>query len=221
MSVWMSCSSSSLGLSVYVLAATLVAQLVLGVALVWVLARKRFPGHGLLDSLVSLPLVFPPIVIGYFLLLALGRQGWLASATGWSPNIVFQPAALLIAAFIAGLPLMVKPVQNSMNSLSPRLREAAATLGHGTWSYFFRVELPLLRPALATGLILSGGRALGEVGISLMLGGNIAGRTETLSLSIYNAVLDGDTDCANALSWLLGLTALACFWALRRYGNQK
>ena len=143
MSAWMSCSSSSLGLSVYVLAATLVAQLVLGVALAWVLARKRFPGHGLLDSLVSLPLVFPPIVIGYLLLLALGRQGWLASATGWSPNIVFQPAALLIAAFIAGLPLMVKPVQNSMNSLSPRLREAAATLGHGTWSYFFRVELPL------------------------------------------------------------------------------
>ena len=221
MSAWMSCSSSSLGLSVYVLAATLVAQLVLGVALAWVLARKRFPGHGLLDSLVSLPLVFPPIVIGYLLLLALGRQGWLASTTGWSPNIVFQPAALLIAAFIAGLPLMVKPVQNSMNSLSPRLREAAATLGHSTWSYFFRVELPLLRPALATGLILSGGRALGEVGISLMLGGNIAGRTETLSLSIYNAVLDGDTDCANALSWLLGLTALACFWALRRYGNQK
>ncbi|MFC3865223.1 molybdate ABC transporter permease subunit [Alcaligenes aquatilis] len=221
MSAWMSCSSSSLGLSVYVLAATLVAQLVLGVALAWVLARKRFPGHGLLDSLVSLPLVFPPIVIGYLLLLALGRQGWLASATGWSPNIVFQPAALLFAAFIAGLPLMVKPVQNSMNSLSPRLREAAATLGHGTWSYFFRVELPLLRPALATGLILSGGRALGEVGISLMLGGNIAGRTETLSLSIYNAVFDGDTDCANALSWMLGLTALACFWALRRYGNQK
>ena len=137
--------------SAFVLAATLVAQLVLGVALAWVLARKRFPGHGLLDSLVSLPLVFPPIVIGYLLLLALGRQGWLASATGWSPNIVFQPAALLIAAFIAGLPLMVKPVQNSMNSLSPRLREAAATLGHGTWSYFFRVELPLLRPALATG----------------------------------------------------------------------
>lgn len=221
MSAWMSCTSSSLGLSVYVLAATLVAQLVLGVALAWILARKRFPGHGLLDSLVSLPLVFPPIVIGYLLLLALGRQGWLANATGWSPNIVFQPSALLIAAFIAGLPLMVKPVQNSMNSLSPRLREAAATLGHGTWSYFFRVELPLLRPALATGLILSGGRALGEVGISLMLGGNIAGRTETLSLSIYNAVLDGDTDCANALSWLLGLTALACFWALRRYGNQK
>ncbi|WP_404831657.1 molybdate ABC transporter permease subunit [Alcaligenes nematophilus] len=217
----MSCSSSSLGLSVYVLAATLVAQLVLGVTLAWVLARKRFPGHGLLDSLVSLPLVFPPIVIGYLLLLALGRQGWLANATGWSPNIVFQPSALLIAAFIAGLPLMVKPVQNSMNSLSPRLREAAATLGHGTWSYFFRVELPLLRPALATGLILSGGRAMGEVGISLMLGGNIAGRTETLSLSIYNAVLDGDTDCANALSCLLGLTALACFWALRRYGNQK
>ncbi|MHC3917578.1 molybdate ABC transporter permease subunit [Alcaligenes nematophilus] len=221
MSAWMSCSSSSLGLSVYVLAATLVAQLVLGVTLAWVLARKRFPGHGLLDSLVSLPLVFPPIVIGYLLLLALGRQGWLANATGWSPNIVFQPSALLIAAFIAGLPLMVKPVQNSMNSLSPRLREAAATLGHGTWSYFFRVELPLLRPALATGLILSGGRAMGEVGISLMLGGNIAGRTETLSLSIYNAVLDGDTDCANALSCLLGLTALACFWALRRYGNQK
>nr|WP_240378792.1 hypothetical protein [Alcaligenes sp. HPC1271] len=87
----MSCSSSSLGLSVYVLTATLVAQLVLGVALAWVLARKRFPGHGLLDSLVSLPLVFPPIVIGYLLLLALGRQaGWPVPPAG-HPILFFSP----------------------------------------------------------------------------------------------------------------------------------
>lgn len=216
---WLNCPGNSLGLSLQVLAGAIVAQLVLGLALAWLLARTRFPGRALLDSLVSLPLVFPPIVIGYLLLLALGRQGWLASLTGWSPEVVFQPSALVIAAFVAGLPLMVKPVQNGLQTISPRLKEAAATLGHGPWSRFLRVELPLLRPALATGLILSGGRALGEVGISLMLGGNIAGRTETLSLSIYNAVLDGDANCANALSWLLGLTALSCFLALRRYGN--
>ena len=216
---WLSCPGNSLGLSLQVLGGAIMAQLVLGLALAWLLARTRFPGRALLDSLVSLPLVFPPIVIGYLLLLALGRQGWLVSLTGWSPDVVFQPSALVIAAFVAGLPLMVKPVQNGLQGISPRLKEATATLGHGPWSRFLRVELPLLRPALATGLILSGGRALGEVGISLMLGGNIAGRTETLSLSIYNAVLDGDADCANALSWLLGLTALGCFLALRRYGN--
>lgn len=219
MQVWLGCPADSLGLTLRVLAGALAAQLLLGLTLAWVLARKRFPGRALLDALVSLPLVFPPIVIGYLLLLALGRQGWLAGLTGWSPAVVFQPTALVIAAFIAGLPLMVKPVQNGLQAMSPRLKEAAATLGHGSWSHFLRVELPLLRPALATGLILSGGRALGEVGISLMLGGNIAGRTETLSLSIYNAVLDGDTGCANALSWLLGVMALGCFLALRRYGN--
>lgn len=91
-------------------------------------------------------------------------------------------------------------------------------LGHRPWSVFWRIELPLARRGIAAGLILSGGRALGEVGLSLMLGGNIIGRTETLSLAIYNNVLDGNLACANQLSVMLGVLAMAAFMVLRRFG---
>lgn len=214
------CSSASLPLTASVIAWNLALQLLLGTALGWLLARRRFPGRGLLDGLVTLPLIFPPIVLGYALLLLLGRQGWLMQ---WlplplRPDVVFTHSGLVLAAFVAGLPLMIKPVQAAFAGVTPRLHEAAALLGHKPWSVFWHVDLPLARRSIATGLVLAGGRALGEVGLSLMLGGNIAGRTETLSLAIYNQVLDGNLACANALSLLLaGLAALA-FFVLRRWG---
>ena len=133
------------------------------------------PGRGLLHALVTLPLVFPPIVLGYGLLLLLGRQGWLAQwlPPALQPAVVFTPAGLVIAAFVAGLPLMVKPVQAAFAGIAPRVREAAALLGHRPWSVFWRIDLPLARRGIAAGLVLAGGRGLGEVGLSLMLGGNI------------------------------------------------
>lgn len=214
------CSSAPLPLTFSVVGWSMVLQLLVGGGLAWLLARRRFFGRGLLDALVTLPMVFPPIVLGYGLLLLLGRQGWLAQ---WlpdmlRPDIVFTQTGLVVAAFIAGLPLMVKPAQSAFAGVSPRLREAAATLGHRPWSVFWRVDLPLARRGVAAGLILAGGRGLGEVGLSLMLGGNIAGRTETLSLAIYNQVLDGNLACANTLSlWLAGVALLA-FVLLRRLG---
>lgn len=215
-----SCPSTPLALTFSVVGWSMVLQLLVGGGLAWLLARHRFIGRGVLDALVTLPLVFPPIVLGYGLLLLLGRQGWLAQ---WlpevlRPNIVFTHTGLVIAAFIAGLPLMVKPAQSAFAGVSPRLREAAATLGHRPWSVFWRVDLPLARRGVAAGLILAGGRGLGEVGLSLMLGGNIAGRTETLSLAIYNHVLDGNLACANSLSLWLALVALLAFVVLRRLG---
>ncbi len=214
------CPSTPLPLAFSVVGWSMVLQLLIGGGLAWLLARRKFAGRGVLDALVTLPLVFPPIVLGYGLLLLLGRQGWLAQ---WlpdmlRPDIVFTQTGLVIAAFIAGLPLMVKPAQSAFAGVSPRLREAAATLGHRPWSVFWRVDLPLARRGVAAGLILAGGRGLGEVGLSLMLGGNISGRTETLSLAIYNHVLDGNLTCANTLSlWLAGIALLA-FVLLRRLG---
>ncbi len=214
------CPSTPLPLTFSVVGWSMVLQLLIGGGLAWLLARRKFAGRGVLDALVTLPLVFPPIVLGYGLLLLLGRQGWLAQ---WlpdmlRPDIVFTQTGLVIAAFIAGLPLMVKPAQSAFAGVSPRLREAAATLGHRPWSVFWRVDLPLARRGVAAGLILAGGRGLGEVGLSLMLGGNIGGRTETLSLAIYNHVLDGNLTCANTLSlWLAGIALLA-FVLLRRLG---
>lgn len=221
MSGWPSgCGLAPLPLTLEVLGWSLLAQLLIGGALGWLLARRCFRGRGALDAMVMMPLVFPPIVLGYGLLLMLGRQGWL---TQWlpealRPHIVFTPTGLVVAAFVAGLPLMVKPVQAAFAEVPAAMREAAATLRHGPWRTFVRIELPLARRGLVVGLVLAGGRALGEVGLSLMLGGNVIGRTETLSLALYNQVLDSNFDCANALSLLLvGFTALAFFF-LRRLG---
>jgi molybdate transport system permease protein len=215
------CSRAPIWLTVEVVLWATLLQLTLGIALGWLLARKQFVGKGLLDVAVMLPLVFPPIVLGYALLVALGRNGWLMIVLpeALRPEIVFATPGLVIAAFVAGLPLMVKPVQTAFMAISPRMREAAATLGEGRWGIFRRVDWPLARRGIAAGLILSVGRALGEVGISLMLGGNVLGRTETLSLAIYNNVMDGQFDCANHLSLLMvGVTAVA-FFLLRRYGT--
>lgn len=214
------CAQAPLALTAQVLGWSLLLQAVVGAGLGWLLARRSFRGRALLDALVSLPLVFPPIVLGYGLLVLLGRQGLLTQwlPEGARPEIVFTQTGLVIAAFVAGLPLMVKPTQAAFAGISPRLREAAAMLGHRPWSVFWRVELALARRGIAAGLILAAGRGLGEVGLSLMLGGNIIGRTETLSLAIYNQVMDGNLACANQLSLLLGALALGAFMLLRRFG---
>lgn len=216
----MTCNLTPLPLTLGVIGWSLLGHAALGVALGWVLARPRFRGQALLDALVTLPLVFPPIVLGYALLMLLGRQGWLTSwlPQALRPDIVFTPSGLVLAAFVAGLPLMVKPVQAAFAGVPPRLREAAATLGHGRASVFWRVELPLARRGIAAGLILAAGRGLGEVGLSLMLGGNTAGRTETLSLSVYNQVMDSHFACANTLSLLLAGLAAVAFFLLKRLG---
>lgn len=218
--MWNGCPSAPLSLTFTIVGWSMALQLVVGGFLGWLLARRRFVGRNLLDALVTLPLVFPPIVLGYFLLVLLGRQGWV---TLWlpevlRPNIVFTQTGLVLAAFVAGLPLMVKPAQAAFAGVPQRLREAAATLGHKPWSVFLRIDLPLARRGVAAGLILAGGRALGEVGLSLMLGGNIVGRTETLSLAIYNHVMDGALGCANTLSLLLAALATVVFIVLRRFG---
>lgn len=193
-------------------------QLAIGLPLAWLLARRQFVGKALLDALVTLPLVFPPIVIGYALLLLLGREGWLFGwlPVDWRPHWIFSETGLVIAAVIAGLPLMVKPAQAALAEVDTSVREVAETLGARAWQVILLIELPQAKLGILAGLVLSTGRAMGEVGISLMLGGNITGRTETLSLGVYNHVLGSETACANALSLVLaGLAALA-FFLLRR-----
>lgn len=217
----MFCTSAPVWLTAQVIGWSLLLQLVIGGAISWQLARRQWAGNPWLDVLVTLPLVFPPIVLGYALLLLLGRHSWLMQALPhWmQPEVIFTPTGLVVAAFVAGLPLMVKPTQNAFASTPSSLREAAATFGLSAWQIFWRVELPLARRGIAAGLMLAGGRGLGEVGLSLMLGGNIVGRTETLSLAIFNQVLDGNLACANQLSLLLCVLAIPVFLMLRRLGS--
>jgi len=201
---------------------TLLLHLVAGVFLGYLLSLHHWRGREILDVLVTLPLVFPPIATGFALLLLLGRHGPVGQILGrFGVELIFTLPGVVLAAFLAGLPLVVKPIQNAMESVAGRLSEVARTLGKTEIEIFFLVLLPNVRTAIATGLILGFGRALGEVGITLMLGGNIAGKTNTLSLEIYNAVFSGDFQRAAVLCILLGGVSLGVFFLLRKLSKQR
>lgn len=210
-------------LTIRIAAATLVLHLVLGTGLGWALAKPGWRGRGLLDALVTLPLVFPPLALGFFLLLLLGRRsafgGWLEETTGLA--FVFSIEGVLLASVIAGLPLVVKPIEAAIAGISRSLGEASRTLGRNEWETFVYVILPNIRGAIAAGLVLGTARSLGEVGITLMLGGNIVGRTNTMSLEIYNAVFNGEYQRAVVLSVILGLASIVVFIVLQRIRQDR
>lgn len=205
-------------LSLKIAAATLVLHIVLGTLLGWALAQRSWPGRTVLDALVTIPLVFPPIALGFFLLLLLGRRSpvgqWLDAGFGFS--FVFSVEGVLLASVIAGLPLVVKPIEAAIASVSRSLGEASRTLGRNELETFLFVILPNIRGAIVAGLVLGTARSLGEVGITLMLGGNIVGKTNTISLEVYNAVFNGEYSRAVVLSGLLGMVSLGVFALLRR-----
>lgn len=209
---------SALVLSAQLAALTLLVHATLGTALAAALARRGWPGRWLLDGLVTLPLVFPPVATGFLLLWLLGRHGAVGAPLRehLGLDFVFSFSGVLLASVLAGLPLVVKPVQAALESAAARLGEAARTLGKNEWQILLQVLLPATRRALAAGLALGLARSVGEVGITLMLGGNVEGRTTTVSLAIYNAVMGGEFAQAALLSALLGAVALAVFAALRR-----
>lgn len=205
-------------LSVKIAAATLVLHIVVGTLLGWALAQRSWPGRTALDAVVTIPLVFPPIALGFFLLLLLGRRSpvgqWLDTSFGFS--FVFSVEGVLLASVIAGLPLVVKPIEAAIASVSRSLGEASRTLGRNELETFLFVILPNIRGAIVAGLVLGTARSLGEVGITLMLGGNIVGKTNTISLEVYNAVFNGEYGRAAVLSALLGVVSLVVFAVLRR-----
>jgi len=199
---------------------TIPLHLASGIGLGAYLAWKKAPLRGLVEMAVTLPLVFPPVAIGFALLMLLGRRsllgGFLWEHFGF--ELVFSFWGVALAAFIAGLPLIVRPVQSAISSFPERPVEAALMLGKNRPQAFFLVVLPNVRRTVAAGLILAFGRSIGEVGITMMLGGNILGRTNTLSLEIYNSVSTGEFQTALVLSLLLGAVSSVIFLALKRLG---
>jgi molybdate transport system permease protein len=200
----------ALALSVRVaVLATLVNGLV-GIPLAYALARRRFRGKALVDLAVTLPLVLPPTVTGYYLIVLLGRRGWLGApiyaATGWT--IAFTWYAAVVAATVMALPLLVRTARAAIESVDRDLEKAAYTLGRSEWRTTLEVTLPLARNGILAGLVLAFARALGEFGATLMLAGNIPGVTTTVPLAIYTAVQTGEQDTVLVLVGLL--TALSC-----------
>ena len=190
--------------------ARLVAATAVGVPLAYLLAKRRFWGRQALDVLVMLPLVLPPTVTGYYLIVLLGRRGWLGgplySLTGFS--LPFTWYAAVIAATVMALPLLVRTARAAIESVDRDLEKAAYTLGRSEWRTALEVTLPLARNGILAGLVLAFARALGEFGATLMLAGNIPGRTTTVPLAIYTAVQTGESGAALALVGIL--TALSC-----------
>lgn len=193
--VWLSAR-----LALWVTPAYLLVGALLAWALVFGLKRPAW-----LDALVTIPIAFPPVVLGFALLWLLGRQTLLGQTLIQAGlGFVFSFSGLWLAAFVSGLPLVVKTLQTALQTQPRELHETALTLGCKPFAAFWLVHLPIARVAWLTGVLLALARGMGEVGISLMLGGNILGRTETLSLAIFNSVTAGDYQQGALLSGLLG-----------------
>jgi len=194
------------------LLATLIAGLA-GIGLAWWLSRSQFPGKGVLDAILVLPMVLPPTVIGYYLIVLIGRNGVLGRYLhdGLGINLMFTWQGAVIAASVVSLPLVYKGARAAFEEVDARFANAARTLGAGEFELFIRIALPLAIRGIAAGLMLAFARAMGEFGATLMIAGNLPGKTQTLSIAVYEAVQAGDD--ARAL-WLTLIISLVCMIVL-------
>lgn len=193
-------------------------NLVFGVAIGFLLARKRFPGRDLVDALLTLPMVMPPTVLGYYLLVLLGRHGpmggWLRDNFGI--NLIFTWQGAVIAATIVTFPLVFKSARAAFEAVDPQFEQAARVLRISEVAVFFRVTLPLAWRGILAGLLLAFARASGEFGATLMVAGSIPGKTQTLSVAVYEAVQAGQDSVAN---FLVLVTSVACIAVLLAAGR--
>ena len=185
-----------------------------GIACAWVLARCRFPGKILLDGLVHLPLVMPPVVVGYLLLIVLGRNGWLGRLfhDWFGVTFTFTWKGAAVAAAVMAFPLMVRAIRLGIESVDRRLEEAARTLGATPARSLFTVTLPLAAPGLLTGALLAFARCLGEFGATITFVSNVPGQTRTLPLAIYTLLQTPEGETAAA--WLAGVSLALAIVAL-------
>ena len=219
--------TEALLLSLKVALWSVAASLPVAVALAWLLSRASFPGKSLFDAFVHLPLVLPPVVVGYFLLLALGRRGPLGALLDDYLGITFafRWTGAALASAVMGLPLLVRAVRQSLDAVDRGLEDAAATLGASPAWVFATVTLPLIFPGIVTGVLLAFARSLGEFGATITFVSNIPGETQTLPLAIYafTQVPGGDAQALRLclLSILLSLAALMASEALLRRANVR
>ncbi|RLM21118.1 molybdate ABC transporter permease [Brenneria alni] len=195
-------------LSLKVSVVAVVCSLPLGILMAWILVRCRFPGKSLLDSIIHLPLVLPPVVIGYLLLIVMGRRGiigtWLHDWFGFSFSFSWRGAAL--ASAIVAFPLMVRAIRLSLEAVDTRLEQAARTLGAAPWRVFFTITLPLSFPGIVVGTVLAFARSLGEFGATITFVSNIPGETRTIPLAMYTLI---ETPGAESAAARLCIIAIA------------
>ena len=208
----------ALGLSLKVALWATLVDLVLGVGFGYLLARGRFPGRDVLDALLTLPMVMPPTVLGYYLLVLIGRNGpighWLQQHFGI--NLIFTWQGAVIAAAVVAFPLVLKGARSAFEAVDVQLEQAARVLGVPPLGVFLRVSLPLAWRGVLAGTLLAFARSMGEFGATLMVAGSIPGKTQTLSIAVYEAVQAGQDDTANLLVIITSLTCIIVLVAANR-----
>jgi molybdate transport system permease protein len=200
-----------LWLTLKVAAAATALSLGLAVAAAWLVARRRFPGRELLDALCTLPLVLPPTVLGYYLIVLWGRNGWLG---GWvhdhlGLSLMFTWQGAVLAAAVVSFPLLFKSARAAFESVPAEYEQAARILGDHEVALFWRITLPLASRGLLAGVMLAFARAMGDFGATLMVAGNIEGSTQTAAMAVFDAVAAGDYSLANTLVAIMSLTCIA------------
>ncbi|NLM21413.1 MAG: molybdate ABC transporter permease subunit [Peptococcaceae bacterium] len=194
-----------------------------GIPLAGLMARRDFPGKDVLEALFTLPLVLPPSVVGFILLWLFGKNGPLGQflAHTFNVSVVFHLSGAVIAAAVVSFPLMYQSVKAAVESVDRTLENAARTLGSGEIRVFFTITLPLAWPGIVSGFILSFARSLGEFGATLMIAGNIPGKTQTMPIAIYMASESGDDRTAVALVLIMTIFSfLVVFW-LNRWSKRQ
>ncbi len=213
----------SLKLSLLVVSTATVLVGLIGLAFAFLLAKRDFRGKELLDACLTMPLVLPPTVTGYYLIVLFGRRGiiggFIYDLTGWT--IVFTWYGAVIAAAVVALPLMIKASRASIESVDPNYEIASYTLGKSEFETFFRITLPLAKRGIFAGLVLSFARSLGEFGATLMIAGNIPGKTQTMPLAIYEAVASGDDRRAQILAIILTAISIAAIYLTNKISSSR
>ena len=204
-SVWI-----TLALTLKVAGCATAIDLVLGVAVGWLLARRRFVGREFVSAMLTLPLVLPPTVVGYYLLVVIGRRGWLGHWLNdtFGVTLIFTWQGAVIAATVVAFPLILSSARAAFEAVDPQLERAARVLGLNEWAVFFRVTMPMAWPGIMGGTLLVFARSLGEFGATLMVAGSIPGRTQTLSVAVHDAVQAGDDPTANLLVGIISITCM-------------
>jgi molybdate transport system permease protein len=198
-----------------------VLSLLVGLPIAWLLSRPTLPGRDILTVLILLPMVLPPTVLGYYLLVTIGQGGMvgqLAEALGIG-RLVFTRKAAVIAAFVASVPFMIRAAQAGFEQVDRRLEEAARTLGRSEWAVWFTITLPLAWRGVLAGTALTFARAVGEFGATVMVTGSVPGRTRTGSIAIYDHVQAGRMDEANLLALALTFFTAAVLFLITRIGR--
>jgi molybdate transport system permease protein len=212
-----------LWLSLEVAALATVISLILGIWLAWLLANKQFQGRNVVDALTTLPLALPPTVLGYYLLVVIGRASWIGHAwesiTG-SP-LVFTWRAAVIASTLHAIPLLVKSSRAALENVDRAYERAARSLGASEWRLFWRVSIPLARRPIAAATALAFARSLGDFGATLMIAGDIPGRTQTAAIAIYDAVESGNTLAARTLVIVISIVTAAIVYLANRLEQRR